>query len=143
MNCVTTTEADMYRRHEQVPVYEYRDSLIEARYFNTAQTALRRLGAELALSIPGLKTLDLILQHDAWIVVDRALYDVPIAAWTNFDIERREALHTPVHCQLRLYHVNAGIIIKRVLAAMEQILGERLDALSNGTHGVIGFPTKE
>ncbi len=143
MNCVTIAEADMYRRHEEVPVYEYRDAIIEAHYFNTVQTALRRLGAELSLSIPGLKTLDLILQPDAWIVVDRALYDVPIAAWTEFDTGRRETLHKPVHCQLRLYHVNAGMIIKRVLDSMEQILGERLDALSNGTHGVIGFPSKD
>jgi hypothetical protein len=132
----------MYTRHDEVPVYEYRDGVIDATHYNTVQTAFKRLGDEIRLSIPKLKTLDLILQYDAWIVVDHAFNDVPIAAWTNFDIERRDALHTPVHCQLRLYHANGGIIIKRVLEAMELLLGERLNELET-SHQVINFPERE
>lgn len=132
----------MYRRHDEVPVFEYRDSVIDAHYYNTVQTAFKRLGEEIRLDIPKLKTLDLILQRDAWIVVDRAFNDIPIAAWTNFDMERRSALHTPLHCQLRLYHANGGIIIKRVLEAMELLLGERLSELA-GAHKVLPFRTRE
>jgi hypothetical protein len=131
----------MYTRHEEVPVFEYRDGMIAAVHYNTVQTAFKRLGVEIRLSIPKLKTLDLILQRDAWVVVDRVFNDIPIAAWTNFDVERRAALHTPVHCQLRLYHANAGIIIKRVLEAMELLLGERLNELES-SHQVIDFPNK-
>lgn len=142
MSLPATPEQVMYTRHDEVPVYEYRDGLISAVHYNTVQTAFKRLGKELRLAIPGLKTLDLILQRDAWIVVDRAFGDLPVAAWTNFDVERRAALHTPVHCQLRLYHANAGIIIKRVLEAMEMLLGERFNELED-THDVITFPLRE
>jgi len=136
------TGGSMYRRHDEVPVFEYRDSVIDALYYNTVQTAFKRLGEEIRLSIPQLKSLDLILQRDAWIVVDRAFNDIPIAAWTNFDVERRSALHTPVHCQLRLYHANGGVIIKRVLEAMGVLLGERLSALES-SHTVLTFPVRE
>ncbi|MDH5786554.1 MAG: hypothetical protein OEZ16_13240 [Chromatiales bacterium] len=132
----------MYTRHDEVPVFEYRDGVINAIHYNTVQTAFKRLGDEIRLEIPRLKTLDLILQHDAWIVVDHALNDIPIVAWTNFDVERRNALHTPVHCQLRLFHMNGGIILKRVLEAMELLLGERLSDLES-SHSVIRFPAPE
>ena len=132
----------MYTRHDEVPVFEYRDGVIEAVHYNTVQTAFHRLGEEIRLAIPKLKTLDLILQRDAWIVVDRALNDIPIAAWTNFDVERRDALHTPVHCQLRLFHANGGIIIKRVLEAMEMLLGEQLSELDE-SHKVLPFPGRD
>ena len=117
----------MYTRHDEAPVLEYRDGMINAAQYNTVQTALQlRLGDEIRLSIPEFKTLDLILQRDAWVVVDRALNDAPIVAWTNFDKERRAGLHTPVHCQLRLFHASVGTIIKQVLGAMELLLVEQL-----------------
>lgn len=132
----------MYNRHDEVPVFEYRDGVIEATHYNTVQTAFKRLGDEIRLEIPKLKTLDLILQRDAWIVVDHAFNDVPVVAWTNFDVERRDALHTPIHCQLRLFHANGGIILKRVLEAMELLLGEQLSELEN-SHDVIRFPDRD
>ncbi len=132
----------MYTRHDEVPVYAYRDGLLDALYYNHVQVALNRLGESLRMGIPGLKTLDLILQRDAWIIVDRAFNDVPIAAWTNFDTQRRSALHAPVHCQIRLFHAHAGGILKRVLEAMELLLGEQLDE-GSGSHHVIDFPRKE
>lgn len=132
----------MYTRHDEVPVYEYRDGVLDASYYNHVQVALNRLGESLRLSLPRLMTLDLILQRDAWIIVDRALNDVPIAAWTNFDTERRVALHAPVHCQIRLYHAHAGVILKRVLEAMDLLLGEQLYE-GNVAHKVIAFPGKE
>ena len=131
----------MYTRHDEVPVYAYRDGVLDALYYNHVQVALNRLGESLRLEIPGLKTLDLILQRDAWIIVDRAFNDVPIAAWTNFDTQRRTALHAPVHCQIRLFHAHAGAILKRVLEAMEMLLGEL--EVDEGSHEVIKFPGKE
>jgi hypothetical protein len=132
----------MYTRHEEVPVFEYRDGMINAVHYNTVQTAFHRLGDEIRLSIPELKTLDLVLQRDAWIVVDRALNYAPIAAWTNFDVERRDALHTPVHCQLRLFHANGGIIIKQVLEAMELLLRGQLSEMDE-SHQVPSFPERD
>jgi len=132
----------MYTRHDEVPVFEYRDGVLDAIYYNHVQIALNRLGESLRMSIPRLKTLDLILQRDAWIIVDRAFNDIPIAAWTNFDLARREGLHSPVHCQIRLFHANGGMILRRVLEAMEMLLGEQLDG-DDDSHAVIDFPRKE
>ncbi|MCW8826843.1 MAG: hypothetical protein OQK78_10520 [Gammaproteobacteria bacterium] len=131
----------MYRRHDEVPVYQYRQGAVQSVHYNTVQTAFKRLGDEIRLSIPRLRTLDLILQHDAWIVVDNALGDLPIAAWTEFRSAQRDALHTPVDCQIRLFHANGNLIINHVLEAMELLLGERLNAVET-THSVIHFPEK-
>ena len=70
---------------------------VEAQYFNVAQTALKRVDDQWRFKIPGLNHLDLILQEDAWIVVDRVLNDMPVAAWTNFQIEGRDPqfIHIP------------------------------------------------
>lgn len=122
-----------YRRHDKVPVLTERPSSVEAVYFNRARVAVNRFGSELRLAIPGLKTLDLIVQPDAWIVVDRAFNDIPVIAWSNFETGDRGALHEPIACRLRLYHGHAGMILKRVLEAMEKLLGEQLLAGSEPT----------
>ncbi len=120
----------MYHRLDEVPVFEYRDGEIPANHYNHVQVALKRLGEDLRFPIPKLKHLDLILQKDAWIIVDRVLNDVPVVAWTDFQIERRASLHEPIKCRIRLYHTHGAIIMQRTLEAMELILGEKLDALS-------------
>ena len=130
----------MYTRHEEVPVYEIRKGELEANHYNRVQTAHKRLGKDLRLEIPGLRTLDLLLQPEAWIVVDRALNDIPIIAWSHFETEHRTSLHLPVRCRIRLYHANAGIILQRVIEAMELLLGERLDDGSGSEMaGIIPF----
>ncbi len=132
----------MYIRHNEVPVYECRTGLVDAAHYNRVQTAFRRLGEEIRLIIPGLKTVDLILQQDAWIIVDRAFNDLPIAAWMDFAASHRDALHTPVQCKLKLYHAHAGALIKRVLEAMDLLLGERL-MNADSTRQVINFPDRK
>lgn len=117
----------MYRRLDEVPVYEYRDDNIPANYFNDVQVALKRLGEDIRFPIPRLRHLDLILQKDAWIIVDRVLNDVPVLAWTDFQVGQRDSLHEPIACRIRLYHVHGMIVMDRTLEAMELILGEMLD----------------
>ncbi|HKJ76711.1 MAG TPA: hypothetical protein VKA64_05865 [Gammaproteobacteria bacterium] len=120
----------VYTRHQEVPVFEYRDSALEAGRYNRVQVALKRLGEGLRLELPELKHLEFILQRDAWVVVDTDLEDLPVLAWTDFQVEGRAALHEPVPCRLRLYHANAGLLIKTVLGAMDTILERRLDRLA-------------
>ncbi len=79
----------MYQRHDEVPFLVERMADMEAVYFNRVQLALRRLNGRIRLPIPGLKTLDLIVQPAAWIVVDRAFNDVPVIAWSDFDTDTR------------------------------------------------------
>lgn len=122
----------MYTRHNEVPVFEYREASVDATYYNHVQTALKRLGASIRLALPQLKTLDLILQTDAWIIVDRALNDLPVAAWADFQARDRGGLHEPVRCRVRLYNAHAGMLLTRVLEAMELLLGEQLGAGNSG-----------
>ena len=109
-----------------------RDSKVDANYYNHVLVALKRLGKQIRFRIPRLKHLDLILQKDAWIVVDRALHDYPIVAWTEFEVEGRETLHEPIQCKIRYFHANATLITSRTLEAMEMLLSEELaDKISN------------
>jgi hypothetical protein len=126
----------MYKRLNDIPVYEYRDATVNARCFNTVQLALHRIGESIRFPIPTLKHLDIILEPQAWIVVDRVLNDIPVAAWTGFKTEHRNNLHQPIPCRIQLYHVNAGLILERTLAAMESVLDAQLShgnkAAANG-----------
>ena len=109
-----------------------RDANVDANYYSHVLVALKQLGKQVRFRIPGLKHLDLILQKDAWIVVDRALHDYPIVAWTEFEIQGRETLHEPIKCKIRYFHTNATMIKARTLEAMEMLLSEELaDKIKN------------
>ena len=133
----------MYTRLDDMPIYELLDGTISALHFNHVQVALKRIGSSIRYPIPKLKHLDLILEKEAWIIVDRILNDIPIAAWTDFDIDQRKSLHEPIPCKIRLYHANANLILERTLDAMELLLGEQLtDEENDNTFSVIQFPKK-
>lgn len=119
----------LYTRHDEVPLLHNREGKVEAVYYNEVQTALKKLGRQIRFPIPKLKHLDLILQKDAWIVVDRALNDFPILAWTGFQTENRNSLHEPVKCEVRIFHFAASMILRRTLEAMDLMLGEQLSAI--------------
>lgn len=118
----------MYRRLDEVPVYETRNGELPAYFYNDVQVALKRLDQDIRFPIPKLIHLDLILQADAWIIVDRVLNDVPVVAWSDFQTGQRSSLHEPIPCRIRLYHAHGELVMNRTLEAMELILGEMLDA---------------
>jgi len=99
---------------------------MEASYYNEVQTALKRFGKQIRFPIPKLKHLDLILQKNAWIVVDRALSDFPVLAWADFELENRQSLQDEVPCEVRIFHYAASMILRRTLEAMDLVLGEKL-----------------
>lgn len=119
----------MYSRLDEVPVMESYPTSLDATHFNHVQYALKHLGSSIRLQIPRLKHLDLILEKQAWIIVDRVLNDVPVAAWTDFETAHRDNLHQPIQCKQRLYHIQARMILGRTLEAMELLLGEQLQAV--------------
>ena len=132
----------MYDRLDDMPVFDRHPAKISATHYNHVKLALKRLGNEIRLTIPKLKVLDLILQEDAWIIVDRVHNDVPIAAWTEFQTDHRDNLHEDIDCLLKIYHMNAELILDRTLEAMEMLLGEELtDMLPDDTSDVIEFKT--
>ena len=116
----------MYTRLEDVPVFEHRTAQLDAHYYNDVQVALNRLGETIRFPIPKLKHLDLILEKEAWIIVDRAFNDVPVAAWTDFQVQHRNSLHEPIDCQIRLFHANANLILEQTLEVMMELLREQL-----------------
>ena len=115
-----------YTRHDEMQAYEKHAGFVKALYYNHVQTGLHRLHEKLRYHIPKLKHLDLVLQKDAWIVVDRVLNDAPIIAWTDFATEHRKNLHEDIQCEIRLFHYAAEMILDRTLEAMELLLGEEL-----------------
>jgi len=109
-----------------MPKLHTRHGTVNATHYNHVQTGLKRISEQIRYQIPKLKHLDLILQKDAWIVVDRVLNDVPILAWTEFEVDHRESLHEPIECEIWFFHYAASMIMNRTLEAMELMLGEEL-----------------
>lgn len=123
----------MRSRLDDLPVFETRQVNMRAEDYNLVHIALKRLSNPLRVQLPRLRTLDLILEKDAWVVVDRSLNDIPVIAWIDFKVAHRETLHEPVACERRTYHTHALIIIDKVFEAMHLILGEQLGATSFAT----------
>ena len=126
-----------YTRHNEVLILDKRPDNVDAHYFNVAQTALKRIGEQIRFKIPTLNHLDLILQEDAWIVVDRVLNDMPVVAWTDFQTQGRDNLHEAVPCEVRLYHFAARMILKTTLDAMENILAHSLAEQHDDTDAMV------
>ena len=115
-----------YTRHDEVPVLHTREGKMEAIYFNHVQTAFKKLGPQIRLRIPKLKHLELLIQRDAWVVVDLALSEFPILCWTKFQSQHRDNLHEPVQCEVRYFHYGASMIYNKTIEGMELMLGELL-----------------
>ncbi len=131
----------MYARHLEVDPLAVRPGRkVEAVYYNHVQTALKKLGPEVRFRL--MKHLDLIVQKDAWIVVDRVLNDLPIVGWMHFDVAHRESLHEPVNCEIRFWHVAATMILKQTLEILDQMLDQELAELEQDDDGVhiLKFP---
>ena len=132
-----------YTRHNEVPILNSRPGKMDALYYNHVQTALKKLGPQIRLRIPTLKHLELIIQRDAWIVVDLALSEFPVLCWTNFQTAHRDNLHEPVKCEVRYFHYASSMIYNKTLEGMELMLGELLeDDLPEKSSDILPFKKK-
>jgi len=129
----------MYNRHNEVPLLHTRKGKVEALHYNHVQTALKRFGKQIRFPIPELKHLDLILQKNAWVVVDRALSDFPILAWIDFETKDRDSLHEPIQCEVLIFHFAASMILRRTLVAMDNLLDEKLLELKDDRHATVTY----
>lgn len=118
----------MKSRLNDVPSLREIHTVIAPQRFNSIRLGLLRLGAPLRIELDGLRHLDMLLDDDAWICVDRSLNDLPVMAWTDFHTGARRGLNDPVTCRLRLFHSHAAVILNSTLEAVERKLGERLAA---------------
>ena len=118
----------MNRDLADLPYYSRVDTVLDAALYNRVHIGLRRLACPLRVSLPMLRSLDIILDTETWIVVDVSLNDMPVMAWLDFQADRREALHTPIPCRLQTYHCHADIIRPQVLETIADELARRLES---------------
>lgn len=116
----------MSRHLDDIPVYEQTETTVTAALFNRVQIALNRLGEPLEIPLTGLRSLELVLDREAWVVIDRSLNDMPVLAWTDFQCASRSALHEPIRCWSKTYHIHAPVILQRVTEFMEHELAMRI-----------------
>ena len=101
--------------------------IIDASCYNHVRLALRRLGMPLRVELANYRGLEIILDNNYWVCVDGAHDDQLIMAWLEFDTSKHnQALHEAVPCQLRLYHMCAGLVMGSVLDALDQTLTDEL-----------------
>lgn len=110
-----------------LPRYSTADYQLDAALFNRVKVALLRLGSPIRFPLPRLRHLNMVLDHETWIVVDDTLNDMPVMAWVEFQTEHREALHTPIGCKLYAYHCHAEVIEGQVLESIADELAQRLE----------------
>jgi len=110
----------MYSKFNDIPVLKALPAYIEAAYYNKARIALNRVSNPLRVPLINLQGLDFILQDKIWMCVDRSMKDLPILAWTEFNIRERSGLTSSVACQLRFFHSHADLVFGSVLGMAER-----------------------
>ncbi|MDH5178551.1 MAG: hypothetical protein OEZ39_15850 [Gammaproteobacteria bacterium] len=116
----------MRSRLRSFPVYETRITSIDSKYYNPVRLALSRLANPLRIKLPSLHTLDVLLDNETWIVVDRSTGDKPMLAWLDFDYASRLSLHKPIICRINHYHTQSAIIVDKVLELLRSTLRSKL-----------------
>lgn len=113
-------------RLNELPAYSRMHATIDATHFNLVRLGLLRLEQPLRIALPNLRGLDLLIEPDAWVCVDRTLNDVPVVAWVDFAALGRESLVAPIACQLWSYHSHGDTIVATILADITDYLTPRL-----------------
>jgi len=103
--------------------------IIPAEDYNRVRLALRRISNPLRIELQSMRCLDITLNNQYWLVIDRCMDDRRIMAWTDFQFTDRSAIHAPVSCMLRLYHIHAGLVMGEVLETLGSTLGEKLKSV--------------
>jgi len=109
----------MKSKLENLPCYSRYRAKIEAPVFNRIKLAQIRQGQgkmhTLRLRLDALRHLDLLVDDETWICVDRDQNDIPVIAWLDFNTSHRQELHKAIECDIYSYHAYAEMIEQRVL----------------------------
>lgn len=116
----------MMWRLKEMPVYSSFPTQVGAIYYNQIRLALRRLPKPIRLELISQRNIDMIIDIDSWVGVDRSMNDMPIVAWTDFETRDRDDLFAPVTCNLHYYHAAAGLIARDALSITHRLLSEQL-----------------
>lgn len=123
----------MIRRLDDIPVYAARPCEIEALLYNLWRRARQHLGCSLRIELQGMPDMAMLLEDEAWVLVDQRQFDLPVLAWLAFQDKGRDSLHKPVSCTLNYYHFMASQLRARALVVMAEILEQRLSGDSETT----------
>ncbi len=118
----------MKSKLDNLPRYQTTEISVAARLYNQIKLVLIRSDQPLRFEIDNLKNIEIILDHEYWVCVDSSLNDIPIFAWTDFQVEHRDSLHKPIAAKLYSYHAHAELIIKKVMDQIDQKLQATLAA---------------
>jgi len=134
----------MSTRIDNVPKLRTVPASINAELYNLIKLATIRIETPLRVRLPGLRTIDMVINKNTWVCLDRAMYDLPALAWTNINEERRDGLHKPVECQLHYYHIHANISASKILDSLYAVLEEMLANTKPAHPGtLVQFPSPE
>ena len=109
---------------EEYPPLRVMRKHIAAADYNRIRLALLRERLPWQLSLKRIRCLQCILDDSAWVCVDECQNHLPILAWTHFDTAQRSALDAQVACELRLYHMHAGLLMGEALNALLEAVAE-------------------
>ncbi len=123
----------MIKRLTDLPVYSSAQTSIEADLYNTIRIATQRLPLPIRLPLPRFRYIDIIIDQDSWACVDRNLNDLPIIAWTEFDMAHRSSLHLPSSCKIAHYHFQSSQVAEGVLSFTKITLKRKLALLVANT----------
>lgn len=131
----------MKSKLEGIPRYSSRSTDVPAALFNEIRLSILRLDESIRFPIPGLRSLEVILDKETWIVVDASLNDVPVLAWVDFETEHRSNLHEPIKCKLYTYHAHTDVIMDTVMRELHRELDRRLHGALHNEAGQTKNPT--
>lgn len=134
----------MKSRLDDVPVLKARSTSVDAAHFNTIRLGLLRLGAPLRYQLEGLRGLDILMDDQLWLCVDRTMDDLPVLAWKDFELASRASLDEAIPCTMLYFHAHADKIEQEVLDFIASKLDKLIHAdLDHDTDNVRAFPLKD
>ena len=121
----------MRYRLENIPIYESDSIHVDADYYNLVRLSLSRLHNPLRVRLSQLRTIDLLLDDETWIAVDRTQNDKPVIAFLDFDTANRDELTAPVFCKVNYYNAHATIMTEHIFEATYRLLNKKLLQLAD------------
>ena len=110
----------MTTRIHDMQAYGVHATNMDAVTFNLWRRVRLHLNLPARMALPALKSMELVLEDDCWVLVDAQHYELPMIAWLNFQDEGRSSLHTPVECTENYYHHMATQFRERVLGEIRK-----------------------
>ncbi len=106
----------MVTRIHDMQAYETLVINMDAAIYNVWRRLRLHVKLPTRLKLPELKSMELILEDDHWVMVDANHNDLPMIAWLDFQDAGRSSLHTPVACTVKYYHFMASQFYEKALA---------------------------